>query len=87
MIDANNTTLHQVEQFRKFVLNQFKPGEQSPSLDELFDQWRLNNPMEEESNSDLVAIAASLRDLESGRVGRTIVEFFDDFKNERGLGS
>ena len=85
MIEATNTTLQQVEQFRTFVLNHFKRGERSQSLEELFDQWRFHNPTEEEAEADLGAIAASLRDLESGTHGRAMGEFVEDFKKNRGL--
>ena len=85
MIEATNTTLQQVEQFRTFVLNHFIQSEESLSLEELFDQWRFSNPLDEEAEADLRAIAASLRDHKSGAQGRAMGEFIEDFKNTHGL--
>lgn len=46
-------------------------AESAPSIDELFDTWRIQNPAE----SDLAAIKASLKDLDGGERGAAVEEF------------
>ena len=75
----------QLEQFRSFVLNRLDHGSEKPSIDELYDEWRIQNPTEIEAEKDAKAIAASIRDLDSGIKGRPMEEFLEEFKNNRGL--
>lgn len=84
MIDANDSTLNQVDEFRAFVLGRARLGEQL-SIDELYDEWRVRNPSSSELNANAKAIDASLKDLDSGEQGRDVSEFLDEFKQAREL--
>jgi len=57
--------------FNVFVKTQVTGDLTEPSIDELFDAWRIQNPPE----SDLLAIRASLKDLDAGERGKSIEEF------------
>jgi hypothetical protein len=81
MIDSALNTIEQLEQFRVFALNRLNHGAEQHSIDE----WRIQNPTVTETESDAKAIAASIRDLESGITGRPMDEFLEEFKTKRGL--
>jgi hypothetical protein len=85
MIDSADTTIEQLEQFRVFVLHRLNHGTEQHSIDELYDEWRIKNPTTNETEIDAKAIAASIRDLESGITGRPMEEFLEEFKTNRGL--
>ena len=56
--------------FNQFAKTHISSGA-APSIDELFDKWRIQNPPDE----DLLAIQASLNDLDSGERGTLADEF------------
>jgi len=85
MINSPNSTIDQLEQFRDFVLHRLNHGSEQPSIDELYDEWRIQNPNPSEIENDAKAIAASIRDLNSGISGRPMEEFLEEFKTKRGL--
>lgn len=57
-----------LESFVRFV--QSWPSGREASLDELFDLWRLANPLEAAQAEDEAAIAASLEDFDRGERGQ-----------------
>ena len=76
MADIEND-LQDFNQFAREHAN----GSGNASIDELFDQWRIANPTAE----DLLAIKASLRDMENGETGRLFDEFAADFEKRNNL--
>lgn len=73
-------TAHQIESFHSFALEQFEKGGSEWTIDELYDRWRLECPSGEEMQEDVLALKASLRDLEHGETGRPFDEFASDFR-------
>lgn len=68
----------EIEQFTAFAKANDARAE---SLDELFDHWREQSLAE----TDARAIAASLRDMETGETGRPFDEFSAEFRTRNGL--
>ena len=44
-------------------------GQRDVSIDELFDQWRAENPSDEEYAENVAAIQASIQDFKNGERG------------------
>jgi len=60
----------QLRQFREFALARINSSKDRQSLDELFDEWRLQNPDPEQVVKDSQAVAASLADYRKGVEGK-----------------
>lgn len=75
------TTEQEVESFARFARGQLAQGGEELSLDELFDQWRLEHPPAE----DVLAVKASVRDMQRGETGRPFDEFADQFRQRNHL--
>jgi hypothetical protein len=74
-------TEQQIDAFSQFAKSQIGSGASADSLVELLDQWLLENPPQ----SDLLAIEASLRDMEAGETGKPFAEFAAEFRARNGL--
>ncbi|MBI3468886.1 MAG: hypothetical protein HY000_38265 [Planctomycetes bacterium] len=68
----------QIEQFRDFAVQQLRDGDADLTVDEWYDLWRAECPGADELREDVLAVRASLRDMERGETGRA----FDDFAHE-----
>ncbi len=73
-------TKQQIENFRSFALKQMGDGGCESTIDELYDRWRLEFPSDDELQEDVLALKASLRDIEAGETGRPLEEFSREFK-------
>jgi hypothetical protein len=73
-------TEQQIEGFRTFALDQLRNGGSDLTVDELYDRWRLECPSTDELQDDVLAVKASLRDMESGQTGRALDEFTSAFR-------
>jgi len=78
-------TQAQLQAFHSFALGRLNNGGNELSLDELYDEWRFNNPSESELRDNAKAIAASLDDLAQGERGVTSGEFVAEFKSRNGI--
>lgn len=77
----SNTT-QQLDQFRQFALTRLNSSGCELSIDELYDEWRRENPAPEEIAQNAKAIAASLRDLDQGVPRKPAAEFVRQFKSK-----
>jgi hypothetical protein len=76
----------QLENFYHFAWGRLRSGEcGTASLDDLYAEWRANNPDHEVLEADTLAVRASLRDMEAGEAGRPITEFIAEFRPKNGL--
>ena len=75
------TTQHQLRQFHEFALAKLRNGGSEFSIDELFDQWRLDHPSPEEHEANCKAVAASIRDFDGGERGVPAEQFMKDFRS------
>ena len=58
-----------IDSFHRFALAQLDKLDADATIDELYDQWRLENPTREEQEADSLAVKAALRDMENGDRG------------------
>lgn len=72
-----------IESFRSFALQRLGREDGDLSIDELYDCWRQENTDDEQAREDLLAVQASLRDMERGERGRPLEEFARDFRTRR----
>ena len=72
-----------IESFRSFALERLGRKDGDLSIDELYDCWRRENTDDEHGREHLLAVKASLRDLERGERGRPFEEFVRDFRTRR----
>jgi hypothetical protein len=75
------TTEQELDSFVRFAKERLGRGGGDLVIDELFDQWRLLHPPAE----DVLAIKASIRDMENGERGRSFQRFAEEFR-ERNIG-
>ena len=80
-----STIEEQLESFRTYVLEQTRNGGSELTMDELYENWRLEHLTEEELREDELALEASLRDMEAGETGRPFEEFDAEFRARHGL--
>jgi hypothetical protein len=73
-------TEQQIEQFRDFALRQLRNGGADLTVDEVYDLWRAECPSDDEVREDVLAVRASLRDMERGEIGRAFDDFTRDFR-------
>jgi hypothetical protein len=55
--------------FTSYARQKIEAGDRDLSIDELFDQWRAENPMDEKYAEDVSAIQASIQDYKNGERG------------------
>ncbi len=80
------TMMHeQLDAFTAFAKHAIAQDE-SLSLDELWDRWRLENPLPAEAAKDELAVKAALRDMELGDNGIPAEEHLRDVREQYGLG-
>jgi hypothetical protein len=64
-----STAEQDINSFANFALQKIESGEQNLSIDELFDQWRAENPSSEQFAEDVAAVQASMQDYRNGERG------------------
>ena len=70
-----------LQDFAEFARNHVDGNEHPPTIDELFDQWRLENP----PSDDILAIKASLRDVDGGEGGKPVGDHIDEMRKKHNL--
>ena len=79
------TTEQDLQSFTLFVKEKIESGDQAVSIDELFDQWRLENPSDKLYAENVAAINASIRDFQQGERGTVAGEHSDGLRLKYGL--
>ena len=74
-------TTELIDSFAEFAKAKVEQAGNELSIDDLFDDWRLQHP----PSGDWLAIKASLQDLASGEVGRPFDEFAAEFRQRNGI--
>ena len=70
-----------IDSFSQFAKAKVEQGGNDLSIDDLFDEWRMQHPPGE----DWLAIKSSLRDMEQGETGRSFSDFADEFRRRNGI--
>lgn len=79
------TVEHELDSFTQYARQQIDRGEQDLSIDELFDQWRAENPSEELYTENVAAVQASFADFKKGERGTIAGEHSAQLRREFGL--
>lgn len=80
------TTTQELESFTQFAKERLEAGGREPSLDELFDLWRIENPSDADYAENLAAIAGAIADFKTGDRGRPAGELSRELRRELGIG-
>jgi hypothetical protein len=75
----------ELQNFYQFADQRLRGHTGEQSLDQLFAEWRSQNPGPKELQDNVLAVRASLRDMDSGINGRPIDEFELEFRQRNGL--
>ncbi len=65
------TKTQELESFVQFARTRLAAADIEPSLDELFDLWRMENPLDADYAENVAAIAETIQDFEGGNRGRS----------------
>lgn len=63
------TTQQELDSFTTYAKQRIESGSLGLSIDELFDQWRAENPSDEQYAENVAAIRASIDDFRNGDHG------------------
>ncbi len=74
-------TIELIESFSEFAKAKVDQAGNDLSIDDLYDEWRTQHPPAD----DLLAIKASLRDMENGDTGRSLDDFAAEFRRQNGI--
>lgn len=74
-------TTELIESFSEFAKAKVDQAGNDLSIDDLYDEWRTQHPPAD----DLLAIKASLRDMENGDTGRAFDDFAAEFRHGNGI--
>ena len=74
-------TIELIESFSEFAKAKVDQAGNDLSIDDLYDEWRTQHPPAD----DLLAIKASLRDMENGETGRSFDDFAAEFRHRNGV--
>jgi len=80
-------TQQEIDSFYQYACQQLVTGNQSATIDELYDRWRLENRPADWVDEDIAAIQESIDDLNRGVVGRDMDEVIRQLRTERNLGA
>lgn len=78
------STQEQVESFYRFATEQLGNGGTEKSIDELYDQWRLESLNSDELDEDVAAVRASIQDMNGGAVRRNAHSVIGEIRQELG---
>jgi hypothetical protein len=64
-----STAEQDIANFANFALQKIESGQRDATIDELFDQWRLENPSADQYAENVAAIQVSINDFKAGERG------------------
>lgn len=79
------TTEQDLASFSSFVRQRIESGLRDVTIDELFDQWRGENPSDELYAENVAAIQASIQDFKRGERGTVAGEHSAQLRREFGV--
>jgi hypothetical protein len=81
-----STTEQDLSSFTSFARKQIAAGQSNLTIDELFEQWRSENPPDELYAENVAAINASIQDYRRGDRGSLAGQHSAQLRREYGLG-
>ena len=80
-----STAEQDIANFANFALQKIESGERDLTIDELFDQWRIENPSDEQYAENVAAIQPSIADFKAGERGTAAGEHSAQLRREFGV--
>ncbi len=80
-----STAEQDIANFANFALQKIESGQRDLTIDELFDQWRIENPSDEQYTENVTAIQASIADFKVGARGTVAGEHSAQLRREFGV--
>ncbi|HEX5471843.1 MAG TPA: hypothetical protein VFW73_08145 [Lacipirellulaceae bacterium] len=80
-----SSAVQDLQSFYKFADERLRDHNGEQSLDQLYAEWRAENPTAKELEENVLAVRASLRDIDDGIIGRPVEEFEREFRERNGL--
>ena len=80
-----STTSQKLQSFTEFAKKHLGGPDPEPSLEELFDLWRLENPTDSDHAENLAALSGAIEDFNNGDRGRPAGEVSREIRVELGL--
>ena len=74
-------TQEQIDSFHQFATEQIQNGGGEKSVDELYDDWRLENLTPEELEESVAAIHRAIDDIKNGDTGRDADEVIAELRS------
>ncbi len=75
-------TQEQIDSFYRFATEQLANSGSDKSVDELYDQWRIENLSPDELAENVAAVQASIDDMNDGHTGRNAGEVERELRHE-----
>lgn len=79
------TTAQELESFSRFAKKRLSGADTGPSLDQLFDLWRIENPSDTDYTENVAAVAGAIKDFRNGDRGRPAGELSRELRVELGI--
>jgi hypothetical protein len=79
------TAEQELASFTSYAQQKIDSGQRDLSIDELFDQWRAENPSDEQYAENVAAIQASIQDFKNGERGTIASEHSAQLRREFGV--
>lgn len=79
------TTQQDLDSFTTYARQVIATGQRDLSIDELFDQWRSENPSDEQYAESVAAVKASIQDFKRGERGSIAGEHSAQLRREFGV--
>jgi len=79
------TTAQELERFTQFARRRLAGEDPEPSLDELFDFWRMEHPSDADYAENVAAVAGAIEDFRNGDRGRPAGELSRGLREQLGL--
>jgi hypothetical protein len=81
-----STAEQELDSFTNYARERIESGQRDLSIDELFDQWRVENPSSEQYANNIAAVQASIQDFKNGERGTIAGEHSAKLRSEFGIG-
>ena len=79
------TTEQELASFTSYARQLIDAGQRDLSIDELFDQWRAENPSDEQYADNVAAVRSSIQDFKNGERGTIAGEHSAQLRREFGV--
>jgi hypothetical protein len=79
-----STAEQDIESFASYARRNIESGQRDLTIDELFDQWRIENPSDEQYAANVAAVQASIADFKRGERGTLADEHSAQLRREFG---